>query len=333
MSTPIAAHAQTADGHELPVIDVTHPRFALADDPKAISALFDAYIEAERRQARVPAFVTRWMMRLVARRSPLLRQLLRPNAGFLDGLTTYVMKLGAANLPPPFDGDIDRRLTAAPQVVAMRLRLQQTAKLMAEGLEHDLIAAPGVPLHLFNIAGGPAIDSLNALILLRRAGSDALTRQITIQVLDVDARGPLFGANALAALSAEGGALAGVEVAFSHETYDWNRPARLEELVRQAAARGAIIAASSEGGLFEYGSDEAIVANLKALHAGGRGARLVAGSVTRADAIRRRSIGACGFKLVPRGVDGFAPLAEAAGFRVDRVEATPLSDQLRLRPI
>ena len=79
----------------------------------------------------------------------------------------------------------------------MRLRLQQTAKLMAEGLEHDLVAAPGVPLHLFNIAGGPAIDSLNALILLRRAGADVLARQITIQVLDVDARGPFFGANAL----------------------------------------------------------------------------------------------------------------------------------------
>jgi hypothetical protein len=333
ISTTAAAHAKTAEGHELPVIDVTHPRFALADDPKAISALFDTYVEAERRQARVPAFVTRWMMRLAARRSLLLRALLRPNTGFLDGLTTYVMKLGPGNLPPPFDGDIDRRLAAAPHSVAMRLRLQQTAKLMAEGLEHDLIAAPGVPLHLFNIAGGPAIDSLNALILLRRAGSDLLARQITIQVLDVDARGPLFGANALAALSADGGALAGVEVALSHETYDWNRPAKLDELVGQAAARGAIVAASSEGGLFEYGSDQAIVANLRALHAAGRGARLVAGSVTRADGIRRRSIAACGFKLVPRGVDGFAPLAQRGGFRVDRVEVTPLSDQLRLRPV
>ena len=115
MSTPTAAHARTADGQELPVIDVTDPRFAVPDDPKAISALFDAYIEAERRQGRVPAFVTRWMMRLAARRSPLLRELLRPNAGFLDGLTTYVMKLGAANLPPPFDSEIDRRLAAAPQ--------------------------------------------------------------------------------------------------------------------------------------------------------------------------------------------------------------------------
>ena len=73
MSTPVAAHAKTADGQELPVIDVTHPRFALADDPKAISALFDAYIEAERRQARIPAFLTRWMMRRAARRSPILR--------------------------------------------------------------------------------------------------------------------------------------------------------------------------------------------------------------------------------------------------------------------
>jgi len=333
MPNPIAAHATTADGQELPVIDVTHPRFALADDPAAISALFDAYVEAERRQGRVPAFLTRWMMRLAARRSALLRALLRPNAGFLDGLTTYVMKLGAANLPPPFDSEIDRRLAAAPHTLALRLRLQQTAKLIADGLARDLIAAPGMPLHLFNIAGGPAIDSLNALILLRCADADILARPITIQVLDLEAHGPLFGANALHALSAEGGALAGVEVAFSHESYDWNRPETLDALVRQAAARGAVIAASSEGGLFEYGSDQAIVANLRALHAGGRGARLVAGSVTRADAIRRRSIGACGFKLVPRGIEGFAPLAEAAGFRVDRVETTPLSDQLRLRPI
>jgi hypothetical protein len=304
----------------------------LADDSSALAGLFDAYDETERRHARVPTFITRLMLRLGARRSALLRALVRPDADFLDGLTTYVLKLGAENLPPPFDGDVDRRVAASPHVVAVRLRLQQTAKLMAEGMAQGLAAAPTAPLHIVNIGGGPAIDSLNALILLKRSRADLLARRITLQVLDMDAMGPQFGANALRALSAEGGPLAGIDVTFSPEIYDWNEPARLEELIHAAASRGAFIAASSEGALFEYGSDDAIVGNLKALHGHGSGARLVVGSVTRADRVRRRTIAVSRFKLVPRGVEGFAPLARRGGFSIERVEATPISDQVLLRP-
>ena len=106
--------------------------------------------------------------------------------------------------------------------------------------------------------------------------------------------------------------------------------ASLEALSRDLAADGAMIAASSEGGLFEYGSDEAIVANLKALRAGG--ARLVAGSVTSSDEIHRRRITASRFKLIPRGIEGFAPLAARAAFTIARVEAAQLSDQVLLHP-
>ncbi len=330
---PTPTRAMTAEGHDLPVIDVTLPSFALPDDANSVAALAEAYIEAERRSARVPTFVTRLMLGLAARRSPLLRALLYPKAGCLDGLSTYLMKLGAENLPPPFDGDVDRRLAAAPQVVSMRLRLQQTAKLMAEGLEPHLVAAAGMPLHLINIGGGTAIDSLNALILLRHLRPDALARPITVHVLDPDFAGALFGANALRALCAAGGALAGVNVAFEHHAYDWGVTGLLEDLVRRATAQAAIVAASSEGALFEYGGDDAIEANLKALHAGGLGAKLVAGSVTRADQLRRRSIAASGLKIVPRGIDGFAPLARRGGFEVARVEAAPISDQVLLRPV
>ena len=44
-----------------------------------------------------------------------------------------------------------------------------------------------------------------------------------------------------------------------------------------------MIVASSEGGLFEYGSDDDIARNLASLHAEGRGAKAVVGSVTSGD--------------------------------------------------
>jgi hypothetical protein len=85
--------------------------------------------------------------------------------------------------------------------------------------------------------------------------------------------------------------------------------------------------------LFEYGSDQAIVANLKALRESGTGARLVAGSVTCADEARRRMIAVTRFKLVPRGIAGFAPLVAQAGFRIAKIEPALLSGQVLLRVV
>ena len=50
-----------------------------------------------------------------------------------------------------------------------------------------------------------------------------------------------------------------------HNAYDWNDPAPLVRLLAGLTGRGGIIAASSEGGLFEYGTDDAVIANLAAL--------------------------------------------------------------------
>src|ERR1019366_8010975 len=120
-----------------------------------------------------------------ARKSRLVRALFNTNAGFLDGLSTYVMKLGAGNLVPPYDAPIDRRLAASPHIALLRLRMQQIAQLVAEGIAEPLAAAgPTAPLSLINIGGGPALDSINALILLRRARPDLLIRPIAIEGLD-----------------------------------------------------------------------------------------------------------------------------------------------------
>ena len=71
--------------------------------------------------------------------------------------------------------------------------------------------------------------------------------------------------------------------------------------------------------------------NLRALVAAGTGARLVAGSVTSADAFRRRMIAMTKFKLISRGIEGFALLVTRAGTKIAQIETAGLSDQVLLR--
>jgi len=322
--------AATRDGVMLPVIDVTDPRFTIADDADSRARLFAQTTAEEERNRRLPRFIMRFLMRRAARRSRLLRAIFGGDATFLDGITTYVMKLGAENLPPPYDSPVDRRVAGSAHLKLLRLRTQQVAHLLADGLAADLTKAPDAPLALINIAGGPAIDSMNALIVLRERNAGLLRRRIVIHVLDQDDAGPCFGRNALAALTADGAPLAGLDVAFEHRHYDWNATASLDALLRELADSGAVVGASSEGGLFEYGSDDAIVGNLQALRAGN--ARAVTGSVTSDDERRRRMMTASRFKLVPRGLKGFAPLAERGGWQVARSESAQLSEQVLLAP-
>jgi hypothetical protein len=323
-------YAQTRDGRALPVIDVTNPRFAVPDDPQNLHDLLEASAQEEIKRRRVPKFIMRWLLKSAAKRSLLVRAIFSSDAAFLDGLSTYVMKLGADNLPPPYTDPVDRRAAGSPNLTLLRLRTQQTARLLADALVSEVGATVSAPLHLVNIAGGPAIDSLNTLILLSRTRPDLLRRPIAVHVLDSDDAGPFFGANALTAMRAEGRPLHGLDIAFEHRHYDWNEQASLAALTGALAATGAIVAASSEGGLFEYGSDAAIVANLRALRAGG--VNLVTGSVTSADESHRRRITATRFKLVPRGLEGFAPLAKRGGYRIARAETAQLSDQILLLP-
>jgi hypothetical protein len=327
-------YAKTREGFDLPVIDVTNPAFAVPDDPAAVQALYDAFIADEVRRRRIPKFIMRMMLGSAAKKSRLIGALFKSDTGYLDGLSTYVMKLGADNLVPPYDTPMDRRLAASPHVALLRLRTHQIAQLTAEGLADNLAAVgPAAPLSLINIGGGPALDSINALILLRRARPDLLNRPIAIAVLDANQDGAFFGANALAALRADQGPLAGLDIGMRHHDYDWDEPAALASLVEKISSTGAVIAASTEGALFEYGSDQAIIANLRALRANGSGVRLVAGSVTCADETRRRMIAQTRFKLVARGLAGFAPLVAQAGFRIAKVESAQLSDQVLLHAV
>lgn len=54
-SAPIQALSR--DGHYLPVINVTDPRFAVPDDPDNLGKLLDASHDEERRNRRIPTFI------------------------------------------------------------------------------------------------------------------------------------------------------------------------------------------------------------------------------------------------------------------------------------
>src|SRR5262249_55867981 len=72
----------------LRVSDVTHPAFAIADDPASRAARRDAFLAWDRRNRRIPTIVTRLLMRLAARRSPLLRRLMASDSEYLDSIST-----------------------------------------------------------------------------------------------------------------------------------------------------------------------------------------------------------------------------------------------------
>ena len=247
----------------------------------------------------------------------------------MSGMDTYLLKLGPQMLGA-YATPIDRRIAASLPSLSVRLRLQDMAQLMADALRLPLSTQPRRPLQFINIAGGPAIDSLNALILIQKHDPTALLeRPVSIDVLDLDEAGPKFGEAALSTLSREGAPLQGTQIVFRHIRYDWSNPIGLKPVLDEARAQNAIVIGSSEGGLLEYGSDEQVQGNLEAL----RGSlECFVGSVTRNDETMKRLMEMSSAATRPRGITVFRELARRAGWEVARFVERPLSDQVVLTP-
>jgi hypothetical protein len=327
------SYALTDDGLELPVVDITHPAFELRFSEEQQRALVEHFLAEQRRHLRLPAPVRKLLLRFFLRGSIMARGLRRAEGTFLDGMTTYLFKLGAKNLGQ-YALPIDRRIAASLPGLSVRLRLADMARLLADHLAPQLRHSPGRPLCLLDIAGGPAIDGLNALILLQREHPGLLGgRRTTLLVLDGDEHGPAFGARALQALSRTHAPLAGLDIHFRHLLYDWRDVSGLApafELVRQ---QDAMCIGSSEGGLFEYGSDDEILANLRALRSGLGAAFAMVGSVTRNDETIRMLKLTSTAATRPRGLAVFSALVARAGFSVARSVSRPLSDQVVLESL
>jgi hypothetical protein len=318
---PGVVYAVTDDGVELPVIDVTHPAFSLPATDAELQRRSEAFIREAVRRRRIPPLLQRLMYRVVLRNSVIARGIAGAKGSFLSSLHTYLLKLGADNLGS-YAAPIDRKIAASLPGLGVRLRLQDVASLLASRLGRMLDERSGTPCSLVNIGGGSAIDTLNALILVRRDRPHVFDgRRITIDVLDLDPAGPSFGRGALAALRAEGAALAGVDVVLNHVHYSWSDAATQLPVVLHCIPPGAIVAVSSEGALFEYGSDEEVVANLRALHEAAPADTFIVGSQTRDDGPAPYLDSHSGIPLHPRSSTDFAALGRRGGWVVsDMVE-------------
>jgi hypothetical protein len=262
-------YAVTDDGVELPVIDITHPAFVLGKiEPGDWAERREDYIRMTERFESTPVLLRRLMHWIYRRRSILMRGLIKAEGSFLSGLSTYLIKLGPENLGRGYAGRIDRKIAASFPAFNARVRLRDVSRGLASSLAPLLTTKPGRCVHMVNIAGGPASDCLNALILLCKEHRELLVdRSVCIHVLDLHREAPNFGRKALDALQEEQGPIHGLNVRLIHHAYDWSDTKPLKELL-EGMEPDAIVVGSSEGGLFVYGTDDAILANLKALHDG-----------------------------------------------------------------
>jgi hypothetical protein len=83
------------------------------------------------------------------------------------------------------------------------MRPEDVARPLADGVGPLLCGRRDRPLVFVDITGGPAADSLNAILILREIRGETLAGQaIVLAVLDLDDRGPAVGERALRTLGA-----------------------------------------------------------------------------------------------------------------------------------
>ena len=326
MPNPIL-YASTGDGLTLPVVDVSHPAFVIRLTESELADMTERYVrESEGRQQVTPELAE------ALKRSRLGRGLMAASNGILGGMETYMMKVGPDNFVPDAH-PLDRAIAASFPALTTRLRLQETAQLLAEGLAGVLPAHAGCPIVCLNIGGGASADSWNALMLLQAAHPGLMAnRTAAIIVLDVDAAGAAFGERAVAALQSTGGPLSAMTVRLQHVAYDWSEANRLCGILAASPA-DAVCVVSSEGALFEYGTDQQIVENLRELRVAAPAVAGIVGTVTRDSAATRASRASTRVTTVPRSIEGFRDLASAAGWQVETVLERPFSYSVRLAPI
>jgi hypothetical protein len=326
-------YAKTEEGVELAVVDVTHPAFAVTATDAKLASMAEQYVREAAKRQEIPAAV-----REALRSSMLGRGLMAAAGGFLDGMSTYMLKLGPENLGERAT-PIDQRIAASFPAFAARIRLADMARLLADGLAVNGAVESGRKILLVNIGGGATSDSWNALIVLNfrlraaprsRKAKSLGGRRIVIAVMDLDDKGPAFGARAISALTGPGAPLEDLGIEARHFHYEWSKADRLRKLLKELHASKAACGISSEGGLFEYGSDEEIVANLEALHSGTAEDAFVVGSVTREGGPARASLIANGVSTRPRTMEGFRRLAGRADWVLHEVVERPFSFHVRL---
>ena len=327
-------YAFAGNGRELPIIDITDSTFLNAlPDSRELEVLRRRYLEQTERSHRMPRWLWNLFMWQLRRKSQIYKAVDDAAGSFLPGLSTYLMKLPPAMLGA-WANRYDRKVACSLPSVAVRLRLHHMATLASQAIAPLLKAKPDTPLHIINIAGGPCSDTFNTLRLLQKYQHGLLSgRRVRITVLDLDSTGPAFAKRALNAWLQPGAPLHGLDITLEHRLYDWNRIGMLKNLTTNPDLFNSTVLVSSEGGLFEYGTDSAISANLQTLLAQLPPATIIVGSVTRKGEVMQSFKSPPGGKqrsTIPRSLEEFGALAKTGGWKLVKAEENLLSWDVQL---
>lgn len=352
---PGLSYASTADGLELPVIDIAHPAFSLEPSETELAAALEGALRDLEARAAIPAAARESFLAALQRGSRLAREIGGAREGVVGGLGTYMLKLGPRNLGS-WAGDLDRAIASSLPCLSARLRLRDSVRLLASSLGPGLAARPRADLVFVDIAGGPASSSLNAILALSREGGGPIAgRRVRILVLDRDSEGPAFGARCLEALASRGGPLEGLDLVLEYRAFDWRDAASFRRILREAAlpllpapmatrSAGApgsaaayggatgpaasaapVLALVSEGGLFDYGADAEVAAILAEAAAIVPGDAVFVATASRPDGGAGRMNREGGIGIILRGLDDVSRIAEEAGWLLGANLEEPLA--------
>lgn len=242
------------DNLELPVLDITHPLFISSVDEKVYHLANIKSQKMLKLAKKMPNFLGKKFIRQV-----------RMENVCLSELKTLIYKLGPRFTKGIKLGFKDSREINQKKFMVFRIKLRDICNLQKEILIPQLKKFPGKSLCFFNIVGGTASDSINTIFLIQQEDPDLLkNRRIDICILDSDNFGPKVAQKSIDALKESTGRLHDLNVKVRINSYDWNKPEKLNQLLLEK--RNAIQICSSEGGFFEYGDEDAIIKNLNELY-------------------------------------------------------------------
>ncbi len=223
------------------------------------------------------------------------------------------------------------RFPASAAGLTMRLRLQDIVHLLAEGIIPALTSERKKALHLLNIGGGPAIDSLNAIILIQKEHPELLTgRPVFVHILDW-----MRPARILA-----GGRWMRFRPRALH-CMGWRSPFSIQDmtgLIRMYCGDCSFLSEAArswpsppKAPCSNMRSDEEITANLQTLWETTPPGAIIVGSLTRADETGRLMNSGSHAALRFRGLEAFTTLVEHAGWRLAENITRPLSHDICLK--
>lgn len=314
------SYAYTDNGIELPVLDITHPLFTASIDEDRLTDLRKESAQGAKNLKELSDF----HKKLLGERSYIYKGFFLKDlhVTYLCGMSTLMSKYGPQLIGGGEEREIDRRASQGIGPVAVRMRLRDMCELQT-GILIPQLRKSQEKLCFISIGGGAATDSINTLILILKEDQSLLkNREIEINVLDIDTWGPHFAGRCIEALKAPKCHFFGLDISFNHKNYDWADTGELVDLLSKR--RECIVMCASEGGLFEYGSDEEIITNLNSLYENSPDDMQIVGDtfhdITTVDPTIPAAVEVCGMSMRFLGKDGLKSILEKTSWELDSIQ-------------